>query len=42
MERALRKIAEKGPIPDIDYTRHELENGVMVSTQERVIKDVSN
>jgi serine/threonine-protein phosphatase 2B catalytic subunit len=28
-------------IPDIDFTQHELENGEVVSTTERVVKDVS-
>lgn len=28
-------------IPEIDFTQHQLENGEIVSTTERVIKDVS-
>lgn len=28
-------------IPTIDFTQHQLENGEMVSTTERVVKDVS-
>lgn len=28
-------------IPDIDFTQHQLENGDVVSTTERVVKDVS-
>jgi serine/threonine-protein phosphatase 2B catalytic subunit len=28
-------------IPDIDFTQHQLENGEVVSTTERVVKDVS-
>lgn len=27
-------------IPDIDFTQHQLENGDIVSTTERVVKDV--
>lgn len=29
------------PIPEIDFTQHQLENGEVVSTTERVVKDVS-
>lgn len=29
------------PIPDIDFTQHQLENGEVVTTTERVVKDVS-
>lgn len=28
-------------IPEIDFTQHTLENGEIVSTTERVVKDVS-
>lgn len=28
-------------IPTIDFTQHQLENGEVVSTTERVVKDVS-
>lgn len=28
-------------IPEIDFTQHQLENGDIVSTTERVVKDVS-
>lgn len=28
-------------IPEIDFTQHTLENGEVVSTNERVVKDVS-
>ena len=28
-------------IPEIDFTQHQLENGEVVSTTERVVKDVS-
>ena len=30
----------KVEIPEIDFTQHQLENGDMVSTTERVVKDV--
>lgn len=29
------------PVPEIDFTQHQLENGDVVSTTERVVKDVS-
>lgn len=29
------------PVPEIDFTQHQLENGEVVSTTERVVKDVS-
>lgn len=28
-------------LPEIDFTQHQLENGDVVSTTERVVKDVS-
>ena len=28
-------------VPEIDFTQHQLENGDVVSTTERVVKDVS-
>lgn len=28
-------------VPEIDFTQHQLENGEVVSTTERVVKDVS-
>lgn len=42
VERAIENIQRKNaaPIP-IDFTQHTLENGDVVSTQERVVKDVS-
>ncbi|KAH7098081.1 Metallo-dependent phosphatase [Auriculariales sp. MPI-PUGE-AT-0066] len=40
IERAARQIMEKAPAPNVDFTQHELENGLTVSTQERVVKDV--
>jgi serine/threonine-protein phosphatase 2B catalytic subunit len=38
--RAIEKIQDKQPVPDIDYTQHLLEDGNTISTQERVVKDV--
>jgi serine/threonine-protein phosphatase 2B catalytic subunit len=34
------KNKEKG-VPDIDFTLHTLEDGTVVSTQERAVKDAS-
>lgn len=42
MERALHQIIDKPQLPEIDFTVHQLDNGVVVSTQERVVKDVSS
>ena len=40
LERAIKEIQGRRPAPDIDFTQHQLENGITVSTQERVVKDV--
>ncbi len=40
LERAIKAIQDRRPAPDIDLTQHRLENGVTVSTQERVVKEV--
>jgi hypothetical protein len=40
MERAINQIQDKSPIPVIDFTQHQLEDGNTISTQERVVKDV--
>lgn len=41
MERAMDQIAHRGgPLPEIDFTQHQLEDGSYVATNERVIKDV--
>ncbi|KAI5117753.1 hypothetical protein M0805_000597 [Coniferiporia weirii] len=40
LQRAITQIVEKAPVPEIDFTQHQLEDGSSVSTQERVIKDV--
>ena len=41
VERAIENIQRKTVPPPIDFTQHTLENGDVVSTQERVVKDVS-
>jgi hypothetical protein len=40
---AIRAITERSNIvvPEIDFTVHELENGEIVRTDQRVVKDVS-
>lgn len=40
---AIRAITNRSnvQIPDVDFTQHELENGDVVITTERVVKDVS-
>ncbi|PFH47718.1 hypothetical protein AMATHDRAFT_67055 [Amanita thiersii Skay4041] len=39
VERAIEKIQQKNSTP-IDFTQHTLDDGNIVSTQERVVKDV--
>lgn len=41
-QRAIAEISDKPSVPEIDFTQHQLEDGSYVSTQERVIKDVSS
>ena len=41
IEKAIGQIQHKDPLPEIDFTQHTMEDGSSVSTQERVIKDVS-
>ena len=38
MEIAARAVAERKPVPEIDFTLHTMEDGTQVSTQERVCK----
>lgn len=38
VEKALLAIQNKGPIPEIDFTIHTMEDGSQVSTQERICK----
>jgi serine/threonine-protein phosphatase 2B catalytic subunit len=40
LARAIHQIQDKAPIPEIDFTQHQLEDGNTISTQERVVKDV--
>jgi len=39
LERAIEKIQTKETV-SVDFTQHTLEDGIVVSTQERVVKDV--
>ena len=38
VDNAIRAIQEKKPLPEIDFTIHEMEDGTQVSTLERVSK----
>lgn len=40
IERAIEKIRSQGQVPEIDFTQHTLDDGNVISTQERVVKDV--
>lgn len=40
IQRAIEQMTDRPPVPEIDFTMHTLEDGAVVSTQERVIKDV--
>jgi serine/threonine-protein phosphatase 2B catalytic subunit len=41
LERAIEQIQHSNTTPrDVDYTQHTLDDGNVVSTQERVVKDV--
>ena len=40
IEKAVAQIQHKEPVPEIDFTQHQLENGFTISTQERVVKEV--
>ncbi|PHH60491.1 hypothetical protein CDD81_1622 [Ophiocordyceps australis] len=40
VDKAIRAIQEKKPVPEIDFTIHTMEDGTQVSTLERVCKDV--
>lgn len=41
IEKAIGQLQHKDAVPEIDFTQHQLDNGYMISTQERVVKDVS-
>lgn len=38
LEKTIRAVHEKKPVPEIDFTLHTMEDGTQVSTQERVCK----
>ena len=40
IQKAIDQIQDKRPIPEIDFTQHQLDNGFTISTQERVVKEV--
>ncbi|TCD68369.1 3',5'-cyclic-nucleotide phosphodiesterase (PDEase) (3':5'-CNP) [Steccherinum ochraceum] len=40
IQKAIGQIQDKTAIPTIDFTQHQLENGFLISTQERVVKEV--
>lgn len=41
LERAIEQIQDsRNSHPEVDWTQHTLEDGNVVSTQERVVKDV--
>ncbi|GME40016.1 hypothetical protein B0A49_09583 [Neofusicoccum parvum] len=40
IQNAVRAVAQKKPVPEIDFTLHTMEDGSQVSTMERVCKDV--
>jgi serine/threonine-protein phosphatase 2B catalytic subunit len=40
IERAIEQIQVKPPTLEVDWTLHTLDDGNVISTQERVIKDV--
>ena len=44
LDRATKEIKRRrhrgGPDPHIDLTQHKLEDGTIVSTQERIVKEV--
>jgi serine/threonine-protein phosphatase 2B catalytic subunit len=41
LDNAIRALREKKQVPEIDFTIHEMEDGVQVNTQERVCKGES-
>ena len=40
LDATLRKVHEKPPVPEIDFSLHTMEDGTQVSTQERVCKGI--
>jgi hypothetical protein len=41
IDNAIRAVQNKKQIPEIDFTLHTMEDGMQVSTQERVCKGMS-
>jgi serine/threonine-protein phosphatase 2B catalytic subunit len=41
-KKAMEQAQNKQPVPQIDFTVHQLDDGNTVSTQERVVKEVSS
>lgn len=40
MDVTARAVAQRRPVPEIDFTLHTMEDGNQVSTQERVCKGI--
>lgn len=40
MDKAVRAVQQKKPLPEIDFTLHTMEDGTQVSTMERVCKGI--
>lgn len=38
VDRVTEAITDRKPVPEIDFTLHEMEDGTQVSTLERVCK----
>lgn len=38
MDKAVKAVQQKKPLPEIDFTLHTMEDGSQVSTMERVCK----
>lgn len=38
MDKAVRAVQQKKPLPEIDFSLHTMEDGNQVSTMERVCK----
>lgn len=42
IQNAVRAVAQKKPVPEIDFTLHTMEDGSQVSTMERVCKGMAS
>ena len=40
LERAIYEIQHRAEVPQLDFTKHQLDNGYIISTRERVVKEV--